>query len=384
MSSGSMSNQSRKLFFSLRFKLLIGFSLIFTIVFALAFGWFYVFSDQRAKGRLQEELKGFAEGSAENLDVVQLLELYEIGERNEAGYSDDVLYTLQQEWFKLNRDVAPYVYPYSFLITDESNPRAEGELPTCDGPYRIIYLVDSIWLDEENLDRALYFLDPDCPSEASLTAFQEERTVFRDLYTDDWGSWISAYTPLIDRRTGEVIGVLGADIEADYVISIRQAIQNQVLVAFGITYLTLFTLVYATATVLTNPLKRLSETAERIGEGEYNKANLVSLINSPVQDEIGTLSAVFSTMVDKVQNREEALKEEIKELKIEIDEEKRKKQVEEITESDFFQDLKQKAISMRQNMQAQMDSDSSTDSGDSDSLDDPFGDFGDLGSSSAS
>jgi CHASE3 domain sensor protein/GAF domain-containing protein len=45
--------------------------------------------------------------------------------------------------------------------------------------------------------------------------------------------------------------------------------------------------------------------------------------------------------------REQKLKQEIQKLRIEIDEAKRQKQVEEITETDFFQDLKAKAAELR-------------------------------------
>ena len=45
--------------------------------------------------------------------------------------------------------------------------------------------------------------------------------------------------------------------------------------------------------------------------------------------------------------REQSLKQEIQQLRIEIDEVKRQKQVSEIVESDFFQDLQAKARSIR-------------------------------------
>jgi 23S rRNA maturation mini-RNase III len=45
--------------------------------------------------------------------------------------------------------------------------------------------------------------------------------------------------------------------------------------------------------------------------------------------------------------REQQLKQEIKQLRIEIDEVKRQQQVAEITETDFFQELKAKAENIR-------------------------------------
>jgi hypothetical protein len=45
--------------------------------------------------------------------------------------------------------------------------------------------------------------------------------------------------------------------------------------------------------------------------------------------------------------REQGLKQEIQQLRIEIDEVKRQKQVKEIVETDFFQDLQAKAATYR-------------------------------------
>ena len=52
-------------------------------------------------------------------------------------------------------------------------------------------------------------------------------------------------------------------------------------------------------------------------------------------------------MVVAVQARERELKQQVQELRIEINQTKRKRQVKEIVEGDFFQDLQDKAKKMR-------------------------------------
>jgi hypothetical protein len=54
-----------------------------------------------------------------------------------------------------------------------------------------------------------------------------------------------------------------------------------------------------------------------------------------------------SQMVRAVKEREEKLRAELAKLRIEIDEEKRKQQVAEITETDYFQDLAREARRLR-------------------------------------
>lgn len=65
---------------------------------------------------------------------------------------------------------------------------------------------------------------------------------------------------------------------------------------------------------------------------------------------IGILYTLVEQIIKEVQKRERKLKIQIEELRIEIDHLKRQKQVDEITNTDFFQDLKEKAASMRQKL----------------------------------
>lgn len=66
-----------------------------------------------------------------------------------------------------------------------------------------------------------------------------------------------------------------------------------------------------------------------------------------IKDEISQLAHDFAIMVGKVYMREQALRRQVQELKIEIDESKRSHQVSEIVETDFFKDLQARANNMR-------------------------------------
>ena len=46
-------------------------------------------------------------------------------------------------------------------------------------------------------------------------AFLSGSSIVDDPATDRWGTWISAYAPLNDERTGELVAVLGIDQNAD-------------------------------------------------------------------------------------------------------------------------------------------------------------------------
>ena len=64
-------------------------------------------------------------------------------------------------------------------------------------------------------------------------------------------------------------------------------------------------------------------------------------------DELGQLARVFQRMTEQVRVREEKLKQQVEELRIEIDQSKRMQQVSQITKTDSFQQLKQKVKQLR-------------------------------------
>ena len=64
-------------------------------------------------------------------------------------------------------------------------------------------------------------------------------------------------------------------------------------------------------------------------------------------DALGRLARVFQGMMREVYTREQHFKKQIAELHIEIDETRKALQVSEITETEYFQDLKQRAGALR-------------------------------------
>jgi two-component system cell cycle response regulator len=67
-------------------------------------------------------------------------------------------------------------------------------------------------------------------------------------------------------------------------------------------------------------------------------------------DELGQLALVFQEMARQVYAREQQLKRQVQQLRIEIDQERRTRDVAEITESVFFQQLLGKAEDLRNRM----------------------------------
>ncbi|MEJ2209342.1 MAG: cyclic nucleotide-binding domain-containing protein [Anaerolineae bacterium] len=84
----------------------------------------------------------------------------------------------------------------------------------------------------------------------------------------------------------------------------------------------------------------------QVAAGEY-EADVEETAGQYRDPTMATLAAEFARMATHVREREAELRQEIAQLKIEIDHTKRQEQVEEIVESDFFQDIKSKARDLR-------------------------------------
>src|SRR5574341_288149 len=85
---------------------------------------------------------------------------------------------------------------------------------------------------------------------------------------------------------------------------------------------------------------------KQIAEGQYDEA-----MQAPARyrdETLARLAADFAHMAARVKEREDELKREIVQLKIQIDESKRAEEVNRIQQSEFFQSLQAKARQMRQ------------------------------------
>ncbi len=96
------------------------------------------------------------------------------------------------------------------------------------------------------------------------------------------------------------------------------------------------------------PIEALARASRTLRE---NSEAFVPASLDPIaqrEDEFGQLARTFQTMGEQVLKREQSLKQEVQELRIEIDETKRSRAVAEITDSEFFKELQSKAARMRQ------------------------------------
>jgi CRP/FNR family transcriptional regulator, cyclic AMP receptor protein len=92
-------------------------------------------------------------------------------------------------------------------------------------------------------------------------------------------------------------------------------------------------------------MARITSAAASLEAGTYDPRMLETV--SLRSDELGQLARVFARMADEVRAREARLKQEVHELRIQIDEVKKAAQIEELTDNEFFRDLQKRSSMMR-------------------------------------
>ncbi len=133
--------------------------------------------------------------------------------------------------------------------------------------------------------------------------------------------------------------------EASYLSEVNRNKRVLLVVIGAFTLLTAGGAILIADRLIARPVLGIAHAAADIEAEKFELERLGAIACR--SDEIGQLARVFKKMAHEVYSREQRLKQQVRELRIEVDESKRKKQVKEIVETDFFQDLTLKAQALR-------------------------------------
>jgi methyl-accepting chemotaxis protein len=115
-------------------------------------------------------------------------------------------------------------------------------------------------------------------------------SVSDNVYTDEFGTYLSAYAP-IKTTNGETL-IIGADMDASTVQQREDFIGNTIYIIIGISIAVAAAIVGLFAATLIRDIKKLNKTAEGISQGNMNVT-----VDVARKDEIGDLAESFSRMV---------------------------------------------------------------------------------------
>ncbi len=98
--------------------------------------------------------------------------------------------------------------------------------------------------------------------------------------------------------------------------------------------------------------QKMIEWSKKIAEGDYSFMDQIQAIpegaSTSDEEKANQMLAAFFHMVKGVQEREENLKKQVEKLSLAIDENKRRQEFEELTQTDFYANLKLQAQQIRQ------------------------------------
>jgi len=162
------------------------------------------------------------------------------------------------------------------------------------------------------------------------------------------------------QRVNSLNGQFQVVAERNVINALALAIQTAIVTVFVLLAAIALAAVtgYRAAQRVVIPIEKLVTAAKalQMKSEAFDKAQLSDLAKQ--DDEFGQLGASFVAMGQEVQAREQNLKQEVQELRIEIDEVKRSRAVQEITDSEFFKELQTKAMKMRTRTKERLASDS--------------------------
>ena len=308
---------------SIRAKLLIVFMLLFTVTLAASFYWFYQFATDMVMNDLRQSLMASARTAAGMLNVDEHTQVYL------TGVEGDAPYTQIADQLRLVRDANPKVATIYTLVHSDTATE-----------FRFVVSAD------ENPETRAHLREPYDVSDAPemLAAFNEP-TADQAIGSDEFGDWLSGYAPLKDAH-GHGVAIVGVDMTAADVIRAQTGVRNASILAFLIAYLGALGVVFLLSDSITKPLRSITAASYSLEQDEPFEPHCLDKVARGA-DELAQLARVFSRMAVQVQTREQHLKQEVAELRIEIDEVKRQQQVSEIVESDDFRDLQARAHELR-------------------------------------
>lgn len=269
---------------SLRVRLVTLFMLVLLLASVFVGYFSYQISTRNLRNSLGEKLLAISQTAVIQDNFANQIHL-------QPGDEDSQEYLRLVNYLREIKEKNNLTYMYTFIQSEDKT--------------KVFFVLDS---DEENPAKIgeEYEIDDEIKA-----AFNGTPTYGKEFYTDEWGTFLSAYSPVYGDN-GEVVAVLGVDISADNVLGLESALRRQIALAILPGFLLTIILSLFMANRIINPLLRLTELFEEMAE---HGGDLTQRTNVNRKDEIGKLSVSANKILETIQQMVIDIKSSVLELK---------------------------------------------------------------------
>jgi len=282
-------NGIRKVFvMKLRGKLFFYFFLFSILISVLSIGLFYFSATEKALADTRIRVNDIVTLAAHNLDAVthSKLDSKSMQKSQEYNYIQKKLLEVK----KISRDI------FSVYTVRQGE---EG---------KVYFVADSEYGKDIGVEIGESYDDA---SELLKSNIGNMNTtlVDEDLYTDDWGTWLSGYAPFY-LPDGTRDGILVVDISAETITRYRKQLQLISLIIFILTLPFSVIIGFLLGKKFADPIIQMKEAAEKIGSGVLD-----THVNINRSDELGQLGNTLNLMAGKLEASQISINEMLNKYK---------------------------------------------------------------------
>lgn len=129
-----------------------------------------------------------------------------------------------------------------------------------------------------------------------LETFEGKNVVSSKSYTDEYGTFISAYMP-IKNSAGKVIAIAGVDVDSSMFESIRITLFKTLIITIVILCVLAFIIIYIYSKNIGKNILKIQWALDKIGSGD-----LTGNINIKTKDEIGDIALSINKVQDSLKD----------------------------------------------------------------------------------
>jgi methyl-accepting chemotaxis protein len=174
---------------------------------------------------------------------------------------------------------------------------------TIEGKKEYLYAVDGAPLDAKD-DVSAFGEAENEPYPELAQAFEQKREQVGELSNDEqYGATVTAYVPILDK-TGAMVGIVGADFDAEVVYNRLQSNSRYMLAVTAAVLIVAVAAIWLFARIVVGPLKRLTDALKLVQAGD-----MTVRVDISRKDEVGELSRAFQQMVGDLSSMIRAIRD---------------------------------------------------------------------------